>query len=444
MEAEAYRRWDAEDFSTAAEFFARAYKLKPDWLLLWNRARALESARDLPGAYTAFRLVSLHDGVPAPKAAEARAKLSDLESHLSTTLALTCVPADATFVGWGPAGSIEGRCPWRQQGLRPGVYTVQVTAPGFGPASIEVEIAPGADEVRKVELQHVLGTLVITSSLSGGLVTVGGTERGRTPEVKLELPAGTHDVQVDFPGRGLWTSTVGVPAGERITVQAEPPSGGQGEATLALDVKPDGTRVIIDGEPVGETPLSPIPVTPGSRRIVLKAPNHAPFVHRLEVAAGTRTPIVVRLQPLPASVLQPAPTDDTEATALLRQSEPRGPRVARWIGWGAVGLAAATGVLAGVWWADAGQLSEDADTAYADYAKTHDAQHRTQAQELDADWEDTRGRAVWATVGAGALLAVGGGLVVWDAVRGGGGERAALVVPVVVPGGAVVMVGGGF
>ena len=44
--------------------------------------------------------------------------------------------------------------------------------------------------------------------------------------------------------------------------------------------------VTVDGRVIGQTPLPPIPLAPGSHSVVLTHPDYQPFTRRVEIRAG--------------------------------------------------------------------------------------------------------------------------------------------------------------
>jgi formylglycine-generating enzyme required for sulfatase activity len=72
---------------------------------------------------------------------------------------------------------------------------------------------------------------------------------------------------------------------------------------LSVDSKPIGARVLIDGEPVGTTPLADLPVEAGEHRLTLRLERYLPGEQALEIT-GRRLPqnVVLALEPAWAEV----------------------------------------------------------------------------------------------------------------------------------------------
>jgi hypothetical protein len=111
---------------------------------------------------------------------------------------------------------------------------------------------------------------------------------------------------------------------------------------LSLDVPADvqGVSVEIDGHPISSAVLgNPIPLDPGSHRVVARAPNRGDFNERVELTLGqTHTLVLVFPQRGPAPPVAPvAPASRTLSTAPERRGV--APRTIALIGEGALAAA---------------------------------------------------------------------------------------------------------
>jgi hypothetical protein len=112
---------------------------------------------------------------------------------------------------------------------------------------------------------------------------------------------------------------------------------------LSLDVPADvqGVTVEIDGHPISPAVLgNPIPLDPGSHRVVARAPNRGDFNERVELTLGqTHTLVLVFPQrgPVPPRVASVTPASRTLATEPERRGVP--PRTIALIGEGALAAA---------------------------------------------------------------------------------------------------------
>ncbi len=146
---------------------------------------------------------------------------------------------------------------------------------------------------------------------------VNGRWRGRTPLNLDQLPFGKHTVRVVQPGYAPSTQNFTVSANDPIEVLSvrlqrqdaarapqparpstpaarkpatsarTPASGSQSfTGSIYVDSRPRGARVLIDGRPVGTTPLSVPDVRIGAHVIRLELPGHRPWSASTRVTAG--------------------------------------------------------------------------------------------------------------------------------------------------------------
>jgi hypothetical protein len=150
-----------------------------------------------------------------------------------------------------------------------------------------VEPRPATEPASRV--MAVSGQLVVRSQPAGAIVRVDGALSGETPATIRDLPLGTHVVQVARPGHEPWT--------DRVTLTSETPVqrvnvelvrgldlGVPVRGAIAVDSRPRGARVFIDGRYVGLTPLRWPDAALGAHQVVL------------DLAGYTRTmiPVTVR------------------------------------------------------------------------------------------------------------------------------------------------------
>ncbi len=250
-------------------------------------------------------------------------------SEMGTLLVETLRPGVEVLVD----GRSSGRTPVTTQ-LKPGRHTLELRVDGASKV-IPVEISPGVQTTQQVKWPAAsrLGRLKVTTTPPGARILVDGQYRGASPVVLDDVPVGPHaivaesssgtvrskvdvgdnelaeldlgifsgwltvfapvEVRIFESGKLLGTSLDGkllVPPGtheielvntrlgyrETRTVDIEPgkhtplsvtgPSG-----SIVIDA-PDGTEVLVDGQPAGTTPLESIKAPIGTREVVLKHP----------------------------------------------------------------------------------------------------------------------------------------------------------------------------
>ncbi len=222
------------------------------------------------------------------------------------------LPLAAVLVGAAAllvvAAGVVGLALWRGGAQAPVAAT---PAPGTAPVT-----APPATLASPPVAAPASGTLHLESEPPGARVRINGEARGQTPLDLAELPLG--DYEVVFERRGYETQTLraslstAAPREElRARLQRNAPTTGTAEIVST----PAGAAVTIDGKPAGRTPLAGVALAPGSRALHLALDGHEPWSGTLDVVAGQKGRVEVRLKPLAA---RPKATPTPEAVDTLR------------------------------------------------------------------------------------------------------------------------------
>lgn len=147
------------------------------------------------------------------------------------------------------------------------------------------------------------GRLLVRSTPSGASVMVDGVARGVTPLALRELPFGTRDVTVARRGYVSESRKVGISKARpartlevRLTAEAASPRPGQAPpskasvatGSLAVDSRPIGAAVTINGKPSGTTPMTINDLAPGEYRILMSMAGFRNFATTVRVVAGER------------------------------------------------------------------------------------------------------------------------------------------------------------
>lgn len=139
-----------------------------------------------------------------------------------------------------------------------------------------------------------LGGLYVTSAPPGAVVTVGGTERGRTPLSISRLPLGATPVALRLDGYDAWRTQVDVEADSTRRVHAELRAR---TGRLRVLARPWGTIYIGDTLHARESDVwyeASLPA--GTHRVTVVHPALGQRVRNVQVRAGEETAVVVDLQ----------------------------------------------------------------------------------------------------------------------------------------------------
>ncbi len=195
-----------------------------------------------------------------------------------TSLRVTSTPSDARVV----VDNVErGRTPILLEGLSRGRHRVRVELDRFEVLVATVETRPREVTGHDVRLDRSRGMLLVERGPAGArLVLQPRRDADRTYEFTLDgfgaLPAteietGTYDVQAIRPGFDVAATAVRIAAGsrEQISLRTTQRSG-----SFAIDSRPRGARVSVNGREIGTTPIQSAPIAAGSHEIALALNEH--------------------------------------------------------------------------------------------------------------------------------------------------------------------------
>lgn len=175
--------------------------------------------------------------------------------------------------------------------LRPGQYDLSVTAPGYVPFTGALEIGDAASQEQRIRLQPLPGSLSVNSVPEGASLRLDGELLGQTPLDALEVAAGDYQLTLEAPRYLPLTqplTVTGRQVEQTLTLVMDP-----AWAEVAVDSRPAGAEVLVDGESLGQTPAT-VEVLQGERTLTLRLAGFADAQRLLDVTPGQR----LTLEPL--------------------------------------------------------------------------------------------------------------------------------------------------
>ncbi len=192
-----------------------------------------------------------------------------------------------------PAASAPGQAaaPAVPSPLQPGVNA------GPGAATTGTSPAPDASPVTPpsaaADAAEDAGAVLVRSDPPGARVMVDGRARGVTPGAIHDVPFGSHTVVVVLPGYE--------PGQQQVVLSRRAPSRsldftlrrapGEFHGELAVESRPAGARVLVDGHDAGVTPLIVSELAAGSHVVRLDLEGYRPWSAAVQVVAGERARI---------------------------------------------------------------------------------------------------------------------------------------------------------
>jgi len=150
--------------------------------------------------------------------------------------------------------------------------------------------------------------------LPAARVTIDGRSAGGCPASVSGLQPGTHLVRVEAEGYRLWERTTELQAGAKARVKAELKLA---SGYLAVSTLPAGAQVLLDGQPAGVAPLTRLPASAGSHRLVLRLDGYRETEQKVEVPPDETMKVEAVLLPTVAPAVL---STDAEAPSEERHS----------------------------------------------------------------------------------------------------------------------------
>lgn len=205
----------------------------------------------------------------------------------------------------GTSISLEGPWPRIALGdrwlLRSGRYQVEANAPGYQLLSEEIAVQRGGSSTL-LTLQPLPGQLSVDvepSDVRGELFVDGEPWMEFEGDFIAEIPAGERQLLVDGYLYSSWSGSLNIEGygqHQELSVQLQPRFD-----QLQLVSMPATAEVDLDGEPLGETPLS-VPLEWGSHQLSARAPGYYPLEIALDWTQATDKTLELQLQPLPVDL----------------------------------------------------------------------------------------------------------------------------------------------
>ncbi len=176
-----------------------------------------------------------------------------------------------------------------------GDYVVELEAAGHYPRKAQITVTDARNQSFRFTLAPLPGLVSINSDPPGAEVSVDGRPQGKTPLANLSLEAGERSLRFTrarYQAKTVPVQVEGRQQPQDVEVRLKPDWG-----EVAYQSTPPGARILIDGLDTGQTTPASTEILAGEREITLALSGHAPYRHRILIAAGeTRVHPPVTLQ----------------------------------------------------------------------------------------------------------------------------------------------------
>lgn len=167
--------------------------------------------------------------------------------------------------------------------LLSGEYPVSIEASGFVPIKDKLQVNDERVQQFEFVLQPLPGVLDIDLHPEiAAVVKLNNKVIGQLPDLITDVPAGLQTITIDAPlYREATQQLLIIGKGEQqsASFQLEP-----AWAELSLNSIPEGANVVVDGESLGQTPIT-LKLEEGSRKISLTASGYKPHERDIIVVA---------------------------------------------------------------------------------------------------------------------------------------------------------------
>lgn len=166
-------------------------------------------------------------------------------------------------------------------GLRAGISTVRVEAPGYDAAELKLQLVPNQTSSARIDLSRQQataseGTLRVDANVAGARVLLNGRDMGSVGSDLRGIAAGLYNVRVEAPGYKPASLKLEVLPNQTNAVRLDlSPARASRTVTLTLRGAMDGSEVRIDGRSVGyvRNGVFSVDVERGSRNVTIISPR---------------------------------------------------------------------------------------------------------------------------------------------------------------------------
>ena len=164
-----------------------------------------------------------------------------------TRLTIDTAPAKATVT---IRGREIGETPIKMK-VKPGVYLVKLSLPGYKNNWQKIEMKPGEQKNLSFPLEKETASVMITSEPDAAAVSFQGKNLGVTPVVIKDLPHGSYSAELTRHGFNPQTVSwiIESPLPQLVKCSLDSNLG-----TLIINSVPANAEVVMDGKPIGRTP----------------------------------------------------------------------------------------------------------------------------------------------------------------------------------------------
>ncbi len=219
------------------------------------------------------------------------------EEPVPTVLVINSVPDKAAVI-LSRTGKEIGKTPYQAKAGNAGNYLLEVRAPGYESAWLNLNLEKGSRTERSVKLKPLTGKVMIVTEPAGARVTIKGELKGLTPLILQDLPLGTYEAMLDKSGFEPKPVAWKI-AGPRPIEVAIPMASNIG--VLVVKSNPSRAAVYINDKLVGHTEYR-TNLEEGQYNLKISSPGYAEINRNVIVTKNKELEENVQMAELPGSL----------------------------------------------------------------------------------------------------------------------------------------------
>ena len=253
------------------------------------------------GYNTAYRTINVIEG----------ARLA-VDITLDRLLGLVFVQSAPTGADIVIDGAHRGRTPQLVTDLPLGDYRIELSAPGYQPATVPLYIRDRTPQGITTKLRLDAAALTIESDPPGASVSVNGIDQGQAPCRVDRVPEGTATIDVTADGYHPYQQKLRLTAGDDQSLMARlrPIPG-----ALRIVSQPVGARIYVDNQFRGVAPVALADLKPGTYRVRAELDAHDATARSVTVTRAANLIEEFRMTPNCGTVI--LTTEPAGATAFI-------------------------------------------------------------------------------------------------------------------------------
>jgi len=167
--------------------------------------------------------------------------------------------------------------------LHAGDYQVNVSAAGYHPLNSDITVTDEDSQVIRFVLRPLPGRLSVSTRPDGAKIYIDGELIGNTPLEDEPVQAGQHRLRMQLT-RYLPVEQDLLVQGRNIQQQLMVPLE-PAWAEVTIDSQPQGARILVDGEVVGDTPAM-VEILQGEHQLILQKEAYSDWQQELVITPG--------------------------------------------------------------------------------------------------------------------------------------------------------------